>query len=462
MIRKKNKPKGSSQVKDCSIYASRYDLADLNLIRFNDEGMPARTAKQLIEDELNVEGVPILNLASFVTTWMEPEADELITRCLNKNFIDHDEYPQVEKIHERCVHMLAELLHAQEADNYVGTATVGSSEAIMLAGLAHKFTWRKRLKEAGKDTSKPNIVMGADVQICWDKFARYFDVEPRIIPLKEDKYIITAEDVEPLLDENTICVGTILGTTFTGEYDEIEEINELLLKIKKEKGWDIPIHVDGASGGFVSMFLDNGIKWDFELEQVKSINLSGHKYGLVYPGIGWLLFKDESVIPEELVFEVNYLGGNMPTYTLNFSRGSAMVVAQYYNFIRLGRKGYHDLMSNMMAVSDKIAQGLLDTGQFKLLGDRRMEPVVSVALKEKHDFSVFDISRELRAHGWIVPAYTLPENAEQVESLRVVVKENMSNTMADNFLESVHKVLDAFAGKPSGLTKRKSGKNMTH
>jgi glutamate decarboxylase len=461
MISKKKK--SNQKVSTTSTYASRYDVEDFTLDKFNEEGMPSSIAKQLIQDELNVEGIPILNLASFVTTWMEPEANELIMQCINKNFIDHDEYPEVEKIHERCVHILADLLNVPESDNYVGTSTVGSSEAIMLAGLAHKFSWRNKRKTLGLDSSKPNIIMGADVQICWDKFARYFDVEPRIIPLKEGKYIITAQEVEPLIDENTICVSAILGTTFTGEYDEIEEINDLLIRIKKERGWDIPLHVDAASGGFVSMFLDDGINWDFRLAQVRSINLSGHKYGLVYPGIGWLLFKDESVVPKDLVFEVNYLGGNMPTYTLNFSRGCAMIIAQYYNFLRLGKKGYQKIIQNMMDVSNFVATGLLATEKFILLGTRRMEPVVSVALKDNSQYSVFDISKALRAYGWIVPAYTLPESVQNVESLRIVVKENMSLTLAHDFLNTVRSVLGELEGrKESRLSRRKPGKNLTH
>ncbi|MDX2345706.1 MAG: glutamate decarboxylase [Legionella sp.] len=461
MITKKSKVNiGSDAI---STYASRYDLNDFTLTEFNQEGIPAPIVKQFIQDELKLEGMPLLNLASFVTTWMEPEADDLIMQCINKNFIDHDEYPEVQKIQERCVHMLADLLHTPEKNNYVGTATVGSSEAIMLAGLAHKFNWRNKRKAAGLDATKPNIIMGSNVQICWDKFARYFDVEPRVIPIKPNQYIITAEQVKPLIDENTICVATILGTTFTGEYDKIEEINALLLKVKQEKGFDIPIHVDAASGGFISMFYDDGIKWDFRLEQVQSVNISGHKYGLVYPGIGWLLFKDEAVVPEDLVFNVNYLGGNMPTYTLNFSRGSAMVVAQYYNFLRLGKSGYQKIVGNMMKVADVIVAGLLKTDAFVLLGTRRMEPVVSVRLKENLPYSVYEISENLRVHGWIVPAYNLPENAEKIETLRIVVKENMSMTLAEEFLSAMRTVLDALQdGKKAKLKVKRKGKFLPH
>ncbi|EHL31595.1 glutamate decarboxylase [Legionella drancourtii] len=460
MIRKKNRSK--ERVSSISIYASRYDLEDFTLSKFNEDGMPSYVAKQLIQDELRADGIPILNLASFVTTWMEPEADELIMQCINKNFIDHDEYPQIEKIHGRCVHLLADLLHIPKSDNYVGTATVGSSEAIMLASLAHKFSWRTKRKATGLDSSRPNIIMGADVQICWDKFARYFDVEPRVIPLQKGKYIITAKDVEPLIDENTICVAAILGTTFTGEYDEIEEINNLLLQIKKKKGLDIPLHVDAASGGFISMFIKDGINWDFRLKQVKSINLSGHKYGLVYPGLGWLIFRDESVVPKDLVFDVNYLGGNMPTYTLNFSNGCAMIVAQYYNFLRLGKTGYQKIIQNMMTISNFIIEGLLSTDKFLLLGTRRMEPVVSVALTDNSEYSVFDISKALRARGWIVPAYTMPEDAQNIEALRIVIKENMSFMLAQDFLNEVRAVLAELDGKKDKLSKPRQGKNIPH
>jgi glutamate decarboxylase len=460
MIKKESKSNLKSDT--VSTYASRYDLEDFNLATFNKEGISASVVSQLIKDELNLEGVPLLNLASFVTTWMEPEADELILKSINKNFIDHDEYPEVAKLHERCVHMLAELLHAPTDSNYVGTATVGSSEAIMLAGLAHKFSWRNKRKAAGLDSSKPNIIMGSNVQICWDKFARYFDVEPKFIPIEEGQYIITADQVRPLIDENTICVAVILGTTFTGEYDEIEEINQLLLEMKRSHNLDIPIHVDAASGGFISMFVDDGITWDFELEQVKSVNLSGHKYGLVYPGIGWLLFKDESVVPKDLVFDVNYLGGHMPTYTLNFSRGSSMIIAQYYNFLRLGFNGYKKIANNMMKVSEAIVKGLDDLKVFNLVGSRRMEPVVTFMLKNDASYNVFDISHALRAHGWIVPAYTMPENATHVAVLRVVVKENLSLTLANEFLNSLKNVLVEVDGQKKPAIKQKPGKNTTH
>lgn len=443
-----------------SVYTGRYFLKKFLVDKFNHQGMEALVAKQLIQDELNLEGKPILNLASFVTTWMEPEANDLIMQSINKNVIDSDEYPQIQKIHARCVHMLADLLHITKEHDYAGTATVGSSEAILLACLAHKFTWRNHRRAQGKDTSKPNIIMGGNVHVCWEKFARYFDVEPRIVPLEEEQYFLKAKDVGPLIDENTICVGVILGSTYTGEYDEVAEINALLLRVKQEQGWDIPMHVDAASGGFILMFKDHDIQWDFRLEQVKSINLSGHKYGLVYPGIGWLVFKDQHMVPEELIFNINYLGGLIPSYTLNFSNSSAMIVAQYYNFLRLGQEGYRKIVHNMMKITEYIVKGLEATGYLKIVGTRRMEPVITMQLVPGTSFSVFEFSKALRCYDWIVPAYTMPKNVEHLEVMRIVVKENMSLSLAEDFLGAVNKVFKEFEGKPSVLTQKRDGKNL--
>ncbi len=322
---------------------SRYFAETIPKYEIPDEGMPPRAAYQLIREELNLDGNPTLNLASFVTTWMEPEANQLIMDSVGKNFVDNDEYPQTEKIQTRVVNMLARLFNSPEKSESLGTATIGSSEAIMLGLLAHKWVWKKRRQTEGKPYDQPNIVMGADVHTAWEKFALYFDVELKLIQLEKYRHIVAVEDIEREIDENTICVGAVLGTTFTGQMDPIKEINDLLVNIKETKGWDIPIHVDAASGGFITPFLNPEIEWDFRLEQVRSINVSGHKYGLVYPGVGWLIFCDKHDLPEELIFEVNYLGGLMPNYSLNFSKASNTIIAQYYNLIRLGKKGYQDI-----------------------------------------------------------------------------------------------------------------------
>ena len=437
MISKKVTPDKTGENSNV-IYSNRYFAKDIPKFKIPDDGMPADAAYQLVKDELNLDGNPALNLATFVTTWMEPEANKLIEENLNRNFIDHDEYPQTDIIQTRLVNMIARLYNSPDECNSVGTSTIGSSEAIMLALLAHKWTWRKKMEAAGKDSSKPNLVMGADVHTVWDKFARYFDVEPRVIPLSDGKYIITAENVKNLIDENTICVGCVLGTTYTGESDEIKEINDLLVEFKKEKGLDIPIHVDAASGGFVVPFMSPDMQWDFRLEQVKSINTSGHKYGLVYPGIGWVVFREEKDLPDDLVFTVNYLGNEMPTYTLNFSKGSAMLLAQYYSFLRLGKTGYARIMKNIMSNAGYLENALLQSGNFKIESNKRILPVLTFSLVEEKSFSVFDLSDKMREKGWIIPAYTLPPNAENIEVMRIVIKENQSRDMVDMILKDLN------------------------
>ncbi|MGA2675635.1 MAG: glutamate decarboxylase [Methanobacterium sp.] len=417
-------------------YGSRYFDKSIPKFELPKEGMPASAAYQLIHDELNLDGNPALNLASFVTTWMEPQADKLIMESIDKNYVDNDEYPQTEKIQERSINMLARLFNAPEECISMGTATIGSSEAIMLGLLAHKWTWRERRKAEGKDSDKPNIVMGADVHTVWEKFARYFDVELKLIPLQEDLYTITADDVAEEIDENTIAVGAVIGTTFTGQMDPIKDINDVLIKIRDDKGWDIPIHVDGASGGFIAPFLYPNLLWDFRLEQVKSINVSGHKYGLVYPGVGWLIFKDKVDIPDDLVFNINYLGGNMANYSLNFSKGSSTIIAQYYNFIRLGFDGYRDIMDIMSENAKYLANELLKTGKFEVINKNVTFPLVTVKLKDA-DFTVFQLSEKLREKGWIIPAYTLPKNAEDIAVLRMVIKENFGRDMVECLIADI-------------------------
>jgi len=440
--KKKNLSELDSAEGEASTYETKHFGKPIPKYQIPEGEMPANSAYQLIHDELNLDGNPSLNLASFCTTWMEPEADKLISESNNKNFIDHDEYPQTEVIHERLVNMLARLFASPEDCNSVGTATIGSSEAIMLGLLAHKWTWKNRRKAAGKPYDKPNIIFGQDVHICWDKFARYFDVEPRIIPMEKDRFVITAKEVEKQIDENTICVGAILGTTFTGQHDPIEEINDLLVKIKKEKGFDIPIHVDAASGGFIAPFIYPELKWDFRLEQVRSINTSGHKYGLVYPGLGWLVFRDEKDVPKDIVFTVNYLGGKMPTYTLNFSRGSATVIAQYYNFLRFGKEGYSKIMKNTIENAKYLAEKIIASGHFESLNPTQLLPVVAVKFKNKEKFSLYDLTDKIREKGWIMPAYSLPPNAEEIVVMRVVVRENFSRDMCDILYKDILEAYD--------------------
>jgi glutamate decarboxylase len=302
--------------------------------------VPADVAYQLISNELLLDGSARLNLATFVTTWMEPEARQLMADCVDKNMIDKDEYPQTAELERRCVSILADLWHAPEPGDATGCSTTGSSEACMLAGLALQRRWAARV---GDRTRRPNLVMGANVQVCWEKFCRYWDVEPRIVPMSGERYHLDAEHAVAQCDEDTIGVVAILGSTFDGSYEPVAEIAHALDDLAASGGPDVPVHVDGASGAMIAPFLDEDLEWDFRLPRVASINTSGHKYGLVYPGVGWVLWRDSAALPQELIFNVNYLGGNMPTFALNFSRPGAEVVAQYYTFFRLGRDGFRDV-----------------------------------------------------------------------------------------------------------------------
>lgn len=443
-----------------STYSQRYFDQAVPKYEMPEKSMPANAAYQLIHDELNIDANPALNLASFVTTWMEPEAEKLIHENLHKNFIDHDEYPQTEIIHNRCVNMLARLFNAPEECNSIGTSTVGSSEAIMLGLLAHKWNWKKRRKAAGRPYDQPNVIFGAEVHVCWEKFARYFDVEMRMVPLKEDCFTLRVDEVKKLIDENTIAVGAILGTTYSGQSDPIVELNQLLLDVKKEKGWDIPLHIDGASGGFVVPFTTPDLVWDFRLEQVKSINVSGHKYGLVYPGVGWILWRDETDFPEELVFKVDYLGGWMPTYTLNFSRSSAGVLAQYYNFLRLGKEGYRQVMTNCLENAQHLAKQLQKSGKFTMIHRGDLLPIVAMRLEKKiTGYSVFDLSSKLRERGWVMSAYTLPPDAEHIAILRVVVRENFSRDMVNLLFQDIMEACDKLEEPQESVAPRSRDKH---
>ena len=419
------------------LYGNRFLTEDAPSKDFPAGGMSALDAMRLVDEELALEGDPNRNLATFVTTWMEPEAQRLIAENLYRNFIDHAEYPISAEVEQRCIRMLADLYHAP--GETTGARTQGSSEAIMLGALSLKWKWKQRREAESKPVDKPNLIFGGDVHVVWDKFCRYFDVEPRIVPLREGKYVIGPEDVEPLIDENTIGVAAVLGTTFTGHADDIVGIDKLLVDLKGEKGLDVPIHVDGASGGFVWPFLYPDSKWDFRLEQVRSINVSGHKFGLVYPGVGWLVFREKSDLAEDLVFYENYLGKTDATFTLNFSTGASMVLAQYYNFVRYGREGYAYIMKAMQENARCLAEKLEATGDFELIGkDQEQLPLVAFKLVEGKSYDEFDVSWQLSAErGWMLPAYTMPPNAEDVKVLRALVKQTLSREQIDRLATDI-------------------------
>ena len=424
--------------------------------------MTARTAYELIHDELMLDGNARLNLATFVTTWMEPEAEQLMAESFSKNLIDKDEYPQTAMIEERCINIVARLFHAPEEGQAIGASAIGSSEAIMLAGMALKWKWRQRREHQGKPSDRPNMVMGANVQVVWEKFCRYWEVEPRYVPMQPGRYTITPEEVLQLVDENTIGVVAILGTTFTGEFEPVEQIHEALMKRNAETGWEVPLHVDAASGGFVAPFLDPDLKWDFRLPLVKSINVSGHKYGLVYPGVGWVMWRDQAELPRELIFHVNYLGGDMPTFTLNFSRPGNQVVAQYYNFLRLGRAGYTRIMQSMRDTAMYLSEEIGKLERFELASDGSAIPVFAFEMKGRTHYTVFDLSEKLRERGWQVPAYIMPPDAEDIAVLRVCIREGFSRDMADMFLGDLRDAVDHFEKQPGHHPKHAATNTKVH
>ncbi len=392
-----------------------------------DVEMDADTAYQVVHDELMLDGNARLNLATFVSTWMEPQAAKLMAEAVDKNMIDKDEYPRTAELEMRCVNMLSRLWNSPSHEQATGCSTTGSSEACMLAGLALKWLWRDRQKAAGKPSDKPNIVMGSNVQICWEKFARYWDVEMRLVPVSADATYMTPEGAVAACDENTIGVVAILGSTYDGVYEPVAQIADALDKLQAEKGLDIPMHVDGASGGFVAPFIDPHLEWDFRVPRVKSINTSGHKYGLVYPGVGWIVWRNPESLPEDLVFHVDYLGGDMPTFALNFSRPGAQVVAQYYNFLRLGRDGYRRVQQAGRDIAMGMAERVEQLGPFELVSRGEGLPLFAFKLKPEVDrYTVYDVSEVLRGSGWLVPAYRMPENIHDMAVLRVVVRNGFS------------------------------------
>lgn len=405
--------------------------------------MGAKAAYNIVSGQLQLDGNPRLNLASYVTTWMEDEANQLAADSINKNLVDKDEYPRTEVIQRRVNAMVADMCNSPEDCDSVGTSTVGSSEAIMLGLLAHKWSWRARRQAAGQSTDKPNIVFSSVVHTCWEKAARYFDLEPRIIPIEAGRTYLNGDDIAPYVDENTVAVGAILGNTFTGQVDDVESIDAALAKIEQEQGWFVPIHVDGASGGFVAPFAAPDVKWDFRLNHVRSINVSNHKYGLVYAGMGTVVFRDRSDVPDDLVFEIDYLGGSAPTYSLNFSQSSVGTVLQYYQFLRLGRQGYGEVMRCAVQNAQYLEERIKAFGDFTFHNGGSFMPVLAFSLTDesKHKHTVYDISDGLRAKGWIVPAYPLPPNGEATHVLRIVVKDDFSRDMINLFLEDLDAVL---------------------
>lgn len=432
--------------------------------RLPDAPLAPSTAYQLVHDELMLDGNARLNLATFVTTWMEPQADVLLAECRDKNMIDKDEYPQTAELERRCVAMLADLWHAPDPGAVVGCSTTGSSEACMLAGMALKRRWARRNADRypAKDV-RPNLVMGVNVQVCWDKFCTFWEVESRQVPMEGDRFHLDPQAAAELCDENTIGVVGIMGSTFDGSYEPVAEVCAALDRLQDRTGLDVPVHVDGASGAMIAPFLDEDLLWDFRLPRVVSINTSGHKYGLVYPGVGWALWRSATELPEELVFRVNYLGGETPTFALNFSRPGAQVVAQYYTFLRLGREGFRAVQQTTRDVARGLADRIGSLGDFRLLTRGDELPVFAfTTAPDVTGYDVFDVSRRLREHGWLVPAYTFPANREDLSVLRVVCRNGFSSDLAELLLEDLGRLLPELRRQQRPLTQDKKAATGFH
>ena len=433
-----------------------YSSADLSvsvpMYKFPVTEQDPRHAYAVVHDELMLDGNSRQNLATFCQTWAEPEVHKLMDECMDKNMIDKDEYPQTAEIEARCVHMLADLWNSPSSANTVGCSTTGSSEAAMLGGMAMKRAWEAKRKAAGKPIDKPNLITGP-VQICWHKFTRYWDIEHREIPMDHDRLIMTPEEVLSRVDENTIGVVPTLGVTFTCQYEPVKAVAEALDQLEKDKGLDIRMHVDGASGGFLAPFCAPDLEWDFRIPRVKSINSSGHKFGLSPLGVGWIIWREEQDLPEELVFWVNYLGGNMRDIALNFSRPGGQIMCQYYNFLRLGREGYRKIHTACYDTAKYISAQIAKLGPFEVIYDGEMDggiPALCWKMKDGVDpgFSLYDFADRLRARGWQVPAYSLPANAQDLSIQRILVRHGVSRDLGMLLVEDMKRAIEYFQQHP--------------
>ncbi|MCF8569109.1 glutamate decarboxylase [Gordonia sp. HY002] len=421
------------------------------------------TAYQIVHDQAMLDGNSRLNLATFVSTYMDKEAQLLYAQTVDKNMIDKDEYPATAAIEDRCWRILGNLWNNPDVENSIGTSTIGSSEACMLGGLALKRRWQQARKDAGKSTESPNIVLSTAVQVCWEKFCNYFEVEPRWVPITEDHLYLDGHDLEKYVDENTIGVVAIMGQTYTGAYEPVAEIAAKLDKIQADTGFDVHIHVDGASGAMIAPFCQPDLEWDFRVERVASISTSGHKFGLVYPGVGWIVWRDMAALPDSLVFHCAYLGGDMPTLALNFSRPGAQVLLQYYQFLRLGRSGYRAVQQNSLDVAQRLSSAIAEMAPFELVSKGDTIPVFAWRMKSGYtdNWTLYDLQDRLRMKGWQVPAYPLADDLAEVTVQRIVVRAGLSEDLADALLEDLTKEVE-FLERLSGPMPREGQTGAFH
>lgn len=433
-MKKKHLPDDASP-----LYGSLASGKDVVLKKLRKKPISAHIAYQLIKDQLIDEGNARQNLATFCQTYMEPEVTKLMSETMEKNAIDKSEYPEVARLETSCVNVLADLWNAPDAEEVMGTSTVGSSEACMLGGMAMKFRWRNLARERGLDLNaqKPNLVISSGYQVCWEKFCVYWDIEMREVPMDEEHLSINLDKVMDYVDEYTIGIVGILGITYTGKFDDIEALDQLVEKYNETHEHQLVIHVDGASGAMFVPFVDPDLAWDFRLKNVVSINTSGHKYGLVYPGVGWILWRNQEYLPKELIFDVSYLGGNMPTMAINFSRSASQVVGQFYNFYRLGYEGYREIHKHSQKAAMNISKAIEETGLFKLYNDGENLPIVCYTLKEDADVSwnLYELADRLQMKGWQVPAYPLPADLDDIVIQRFVCRADLGQNLADSLIE---------------------------
>ncbi|OZG26164.1 glutamate decarboxylase [Williamsia sp. 1138] len=429
------------------------------------EGMSLpETAYQIVHDEAMLDGNARLNLATFVSTWMDDEAKQLYAETVDKNMIDKDEYPQTAAIEERCWKILGNLWHVPDVDQSIGTSTIGSSEACMLGGLALKRHWQTRRKAAGQSTESPNIVLSTAVQVCWEKFCNYFEVEPRWVPVSEDHLVLDGYELDKYVDENTIGVVAIMGQTYTGMYEPVAEIAKALDAIQSATGFDVKIHVDGASGAMIAPFCQPDLDWDFRVERVVSINTSGHKFGLVYPGVGWIVWRDTEALPESMIFHCSYLGGNMPTLALNFSRPGAQVLLQYYMFLRLGFEGFKQVQQGSLDVAQHLSSKIVEIGPFELVSKGDTIPVFAWRLKSGHTdkWNLYDLSDRLRMKGWLVPAYPMADDLADMTVQRIVVRAGLSHDLANALLRDLEGEVEFLDRLSAPMPREEAGSHFHH
>lgn len=453
----------AAQLEINPVFARPGEATSLPKFKMPQDMMSGETAYQIVHDEAMLDGNSRLNLATFVSTWMDENAQKIYAETADKNMIDKDEYPATAAIEDRCWRMLADLWNAPDTEDIIGTSTVGSSEACMLGGLALKRLWQEKRRAEGKSTEKPNLVLSAGVQVVWEKFCNYWDVEARYVPVTEEHLVLDGFELEKYVDENTIGVVAILGQTYTGLYEPVKDIAAKLDEIQASTGHDVKIHVDGASGAMVAPFCQPDLEWDFRIDRVNSISTSGHKYGLVYPGVGWVVWRNKAVCPESLIFHVSYLGGDMPTLALNFSRPGAQVLLQYYQFLRLGREGYRAVQQGSIDVATYLSSEIEKMGQFTLVSRGDTIPVFAWKLNDGvRNWDLYDLADRLRMRGWQVPAYPMPDDMTDLVVQRIVVRLGLSRDLAGLLLDAIKEEVEFLENLDAPIPRERPRTNFAH